>query len=169
MSASSPGKPGFAAPKFLDTLDALSRIDAAIFTNWQLLVRPDIDFLLEVEEQSGAAAASEKVETYSPEAARPRIAAIVEENVTRGDLREPLPRRGYSMIAYKADGPTSRRISLSIKAGGKVSGYAVGDGRLQNIGRPGAGDLSVVQGCAARDQCWLASCLGLRLRLQAGL
>jgi len=64
--------PAALGPKFLDTLDALSRIDPAIFTNWKILVRPDIDWLLDEAERFGAAAAAEKVETYSPEAARPR-------------------------------------------------------------------------------------------------
>jgi hypothetical protein len=84
-----PDSPATLGPKFLDTLDALSRIDPEIFTNWKLLVCPDIDSLLCEVERSGAAAAVEKIETYSLEAARPRIAAIVEKNVTRDDLREP--------------------------------------------------------------------------------
>jgi Immunity protein 52 len=117
-----PESPAALGPRFLDTLDALCRIDSAIFTNWKVLVLPDIDKVLEEAERIGTAAAVEKIEIYSPEEARSRIVAIVENNVTRGDLREPMPHQGYSLIAYTGDVVESRRISLRIKAGGKIDG-----------------------------------------------
>jgi hypothetical protein len=117
-----PESPAALGPKFLDTLDALSRIGPVIFTNWKVLVLPDIDKLLEEAERIGTAAAVEKIEIYSPEEARSRIVAIVENNVARDDLREPEPYWGYSLIAYTGDVVESRRISLRIKAGGKVDG-----------------------------------------------
>jgi hypothetical protein len=117
-----PESPAALGPKFLDTLDALSRIDRAIFTNWKLLVLPDINKILEEAERIGTAAAVEKIEIYSPEEARSRIVAIVENNVTRDDLGEPELHWGYSLIAYTGDVVESRRIGLRIKAGGKVDG-----------------------------------------------
>ena len=51
-------------------------------------------------ERSGVAAPIEKTETYSLQAARPRIAAIVEKNVGRDDLREPALSYGYSLVAH---------------------------------------------------------------------
>jgi hypothetical protein len=114
-----PESPAALGPKFLDTLDALCRIDSAIFTNWKILVLPDVDKVLEEAERIGTAAAVEKIEIYSPEEARSRIVAIVENNVTRGDLREPMP---HTLIAYTGDVVESRRISLRIEAGGKIDG-----------------------------------------------
>jgi len=52
----------------------------------------------------------------------PRIATIVENNVTRDKLHQPSLTYGYSLIAYTGDAAESRRISLRIKAGGRVSG-----------------------------------------------
>jgi hypothetical protein len=117
-----PESPAALGPRFLDTLDALSRIDPEIFTNWKILVRPDINKVLEDAERIGTAAAVEKIEIYSPEEARSRIVAIVENNVTRDDFREPEPYWGYSLIAYTGDVVESRRVGLRIKAGGKVRG-----------------------------------------------
>jgi hypothetical protein len=117
-----PESPASLGPKFLDTVDALSRIDPEIFTNWMIPVIPDAEWLIEEVERSGVAAAIEKTETYSLEAARSRIVAIVENNVTRDDFREPEPYWGYSLIAHTGDVVESRRIGLRIKAGGKVDG-----------------------------------------------
>lgn len=75
-------------------------------------------------ERSGIAAAIEKTETYSLEAARPRIAAIVDKNVSRDDLREPDPTYGYSLVADAGPADKSRHMKLWIKAGGRVSGSA---------------------------------------------
>ena len=100
-----PDSPATLGPKFLDTLDALSRIDRDIFTNWTILELPDVDALLLKAERSGAAAAVEKIVTFSLEAARSRIATIVENNVTRDDLRQPALTYGYSLVVYTATPP----------------------------------------------------------------
>lgn len=131
-----PESPASLGPKFLDTLDTLSRIDPAIFTNWKVLVLPDIDKVLEEAERIGTAAAVEKMEIYSPEEARSRIVAIVENNVTRGDLREPLPHQGYKLIAYTADVVESRSIGLRIKAGGKVGDTCLEIGDYKTLPDP---------------------------------
>lgn len=148
-----PESPAALGSKFLDTLDALSRIDPDIFTNWTILELPDMDAILLEVERSGAAAAVEKIVTFPLEAARSRIAAIVENNVTRDDLREPEPTYGYSLIAYTSSATKSRRISLHFKAGGTVSGQTwLQTGDYKNIARSGARDLSAVQGGVACDQ-----------------
>jgi hypothetical protein len=73
-------------------------------------------------ERSGVPAAIEKTETYSLEAARPRIAAIVEKNVARDDLREPDPTYGYSLVAHAGPAGETRHMRLRISTGGHVSG-----------------------------------------------
>jgi hypothetical protein len=118
-----PESPAALGPKFLDTLDALSRIDPDSFTNWRIPVIPDLEWLMDEVERSGVAAAIEKTETFSLEAARPRIAAIVEKNVARDDLREPDPTYGYSLVADAGPTGESRHIRLWIDAGGRVSGW----------------------------------------------
>jgi hypothetical protein len=117
-----PDSPAALGAKLLDTLDALSRIDADIFTNWEIPVIADAEWLIDEVERSGVAAAIEKTETYSLEAARPRVASIVQKNVARDDLREPAPYWGYSLVAHAGAVVKSRRISLRIRTGGKVSG-----------------------------------------------
>ena len=82
-----PESPAALGPRFLDTLDALSRIDPEIFTNWAIPVIPDAEWLIDQVERFGVAAAIEKTDTYSFEAARQRIALIVEKNVARDDFR----------------------------------------------------------------------------------
>jgi hypothetical protein len=117
-----PDSPAVLGAKFLDTIDALSRIDPAFFTNWEILQLPDIEALIAEAEGSNGAAIVEKIKTFPLEAARPRIAAIVEENVTRDDLGEPSLTYGYSLVAYTNNVLKSRRISLHFKAGGRVDG-----------------------------------------------
>lgn len=89
--------------KFIDTLDALSRIDPSIFTSWQVM---DL-----------SARASVPLVT-----ARSRIGAIIEGNVTRDDFGEPEPYYGFGAIAFTGDVTKSRHISLQIKAGGSSKG-----------------------------------------------
>jgi hypothetical protein len=95
-----PESPAALGPKFLDTVDALSRIDPETFHKLDDTGYPRRRVAHRGGERSGVAAAIEKTETYSLEAARSRIVAIVENNVTRDDLREPEPYWGYSLIAY---------------------------------------------------------------------
>jgi hypothetical protein len=93
--------PASIGAKFVDTLDALTRIDPTVFTNWEVTDIPAM--------------------TSQPlAAARSRIAGIVESNVGRDDLREPDPDYGgYSAVAFSDNVPPSRRIHLRIQTGGK--------------------------------------------------
>jgi hypothetical protein len=89
--------------KFLDSLDAISRVDPKIFANWEIMDFP--------------ARAS-----ISLAAARPRIDAIVEGNVTRDDDGQPSSYDGYSCVAFTDNAEKSRNVSLRVKAGGKAEG-----------------------------------------------
>jgi hypothetical protein len=87
----------------LNTLDALSRIDPIVFSSWQVMDYPAIDSL--------------------PLAmARPRIAAIIDNNVSRDDFGKPEPDEGYRAGAYTGHGLSPRRMSLRINAGGTGAG-----------------------------------------------
>jgi hypothetical protein len=86
--------------KFLHSLDALNHIDPTIFANWEVMNFP--------------AHAS-----LSLAAARPRIGAIVEANVTRDDEGQPSVYYGYSCVAFTDNATKSRNVTLRIKAGGK--------------------------------------------------
>jgi hypothetical protein len=90
--------------KFLNSLDALSRIDPTIFTNWQVMDFP----------------ASASIPLA---AARPRIGAIVEANITRDDHGKPSPHYGYSCVAFTDNAAKSRNAALQIKARGKDEGH----------------------------------------------
>jgi hypothetical protein len=89
--------------KFLDTLDALSRIDPEIFDNWKIMDIP-------------------AVASFSLAAARPRIAAIIENNVARDDFKRPLPYQGYTASAFIDNAVEPRNASLRIRAGGGEAG-----------------------------------------------
>ena len=91
--------PASIGAKFVDTLDALTRVDPTAFTDWEVTDIPAM--------------------TSQPlAAARSRIADIVENNVSCDDFREPDPDYGYSAVAF-SDVPVSRRIRLRIRTGGK--------------------------------------------------
>jgi hypothetical protein len=87
--------------KFLNSLDALSRIDPTIFANWQIMDFP--------------ARASLPLA-----AARPRIGSIVEENVARDDEGQPSAYYGYSCVAFTDNAAKSRNVTLRVSAGGKA-------------------------------------------------
>jgi hypothetical protein len=98
-----PETPASIGAKFVDTLDALTRIDPTVFTNWEVTDIPAM--------------------TSQPlAAARSRIADTVEGNVSRDDFREPDPDSGYSAVAYTDKITASRRISLRIHTGGSYKG-----------------------------------------------
>jgi hypothetical protein len=100
---SNPESPASIGAKFLNTLDALSRIDPTIFANWQVMDFPGRRSL--------------------PLAAvRSRIVAIVDNNASRDDFGQPEPYRGYSAGAYTGHGLGPRRMSLRIRTGGKNAG-----------------------------------------------
>ena len=98
-----PEEPASLGAKFVDTLDALSRIDPTIFTSWEVMDMPARDSLPLAQ-------------------ARHRIGSIIEKNVTRDDFRRPEPYYGYSAVAFTGNVAKSRRVSLRIKAGGNRKG-----------------------------------------------
>jgi len=98
-----PEDPAALGARFLNTLDALSRIDPNVFHDWEIMTYP--------------AAASLPLET-----ARPRIASIIEKAVYRNDLRQPQPQYGYTAGALVINADKSRNISLRIKTGGTKKG-----------------------------------------------
>jgi hypothetical protein len=98
-----PEHPDVLGEKFVDTLDALSRIDRIIFADWQVMDFPKRDSLPLAQ-------------------ARSCIGAIIEGNVTRDDFRRPEPYYGYSAVAYTSTAIKSRKIDLRIQAGGQSEG-----------------------------------------------
>jgi hypothetical protein len=106
--------PAVIGQKFLDTLDALSEADP-FFTPWNVL------------EKSAMA-------VLPLATARPRITAIVENNVVRNDGGQPEPQSGYSAIALTDNPITSRIVNVTVNAGAVVPGshvmLAVGDPSL---------------------------------------
>jgi len=100
---SNPEGPTSIGAKFLNTLDALSRIDQTVFSNWNVMDYPARDSL--------------------PLAtARPGIAATIDNNVSRDDFGQPNLYCGYSAAAYTGHGLGPRRMSLRIRTGGKNAG-----------------------------------------------
>jgi hypothetical protein len=98
-----PEGPASIGAKLLNTLDALSRIDPIVFPNWEVMDFPARDSL-------------------PLAAARPRIATIIDNNVSRDDFGRPEPYGGYSAGAYTGHSLSPRRMSLRIRAGGKSAG-----------------------------------------------
>jgi hypothetical protein len=96
--------PASLGARFLDTLDALGRIDPSIFDDWQIVDLP-------------------AVESFPLADARPRIAAIG-DNVKRDDEDEPDPHRGYTAIAFTGEGSGSRTVGVDVTAGGIAEGTA---------------------------------------------
>lgn len=94
--------PAVIGAKFLKTLDALSGIDP-IFTDWTVFDK-------------------RKVSSIPLAAARPRIAAITESNVTRNDFDEPSPAYGYLASARAGEFRDPRSVKLRVKAGGRLDG-----------------------------------------------
>ena len=133
-----PESPASIGAKFVNTLEALSRIDLMVFPNWEVMDFPARDSL-------------------PLAAARPRIAAIIDNNVSRDDFGQPEPYGGYSAGAYTSHSFSPHGMNLRIRAG------------VRYVPRSSGGDVSSLQGRAARDQRDLASRLGLRLCLQDGL
>jgi hypothetical protein len=101
--------PAVIGAKFLNTLDALSRIDP-LFANWKVLDLPAMVSLpLAV--------------------ARPHIATIVENNVARNKRDEPQPESGYSAIGVTDTAIPSHIVKLRIGGGGLVR-----DEMMLNVG-----------------------------------
>jgi hypothetical protein len=99
-----PESPASIGAKFMNTLDALSRIDPTVFCNWDITDLPAIEGL-------------------PLAAARSRIATIIERNVSRDDLGEPDPDwGGYTAVASTGHDLSPRGMSLRIVAGAKRAG-----------------------------------------------
>ena len=97
--------PASIGSKFLETLEALSGVDPTVFVDWQVM-----DF-------------SQKQHPSTIATAWPRIAAIMENNVSRDDLGEPNPDwGGYKACAFTGTVCGSRRVGLSIRSGAKRKG-----------------------------------------------
>jgi hypothetical protein len=90
--------------KFLETLDALSSINA-IFANWTIT---DI----------------RNLSSLPLDAARSRIAGLIENNIARGDFGQPLPAYGYRAHARAGQFKDPRSVSFDIDAGGSISNGA---------------------------------------------
>ena len=88
--------------KFVKTLDALSAIDS-IFANWEVTDLP-------------------KMSSIHLDAARPRIAAMIESNVVRDDYDEPCPDDGYHAIASAGRFKDPRSLTFKVDAGGEFNG-----------------------------------------------
>jgi hypothetical protein len=97
-------RPAAIGAKFLQTLDSLSRIDP-IFDDWEVI--------------DGRAQAAIPIGE-----ARPRIAALVENNVYRDDFDDPDPGRGYWISGTTSKFITPRSMGFSVRAGGKHEGEA---------------------------------------------
>jgi len=94
--------PSAIGAKFLKTLDALSGIDP-IFADWSII---------DARGRSSAPLV----------AARPRIAAVVENNPARDDYDEPDPVRGYHVCGMAGEFRDPRSVTLNVDAGGKFAG-----------------------------------------------
>lgn len=117
-----PESPASLGAKFLTTLDALSGIDP-IFSNWLVMkYRPAAD-------------------SFPLATVRPRIAAIIENNVHRDDLGAPQPDEGYTLGAYTETPGDTRSVHLRINDGGDKQ---KGDTHLELGGFASASDLAVV-------------------------
>lgn len=89
--------PAVIGAKLLDTLDALARIDP-LFADWTVPENPTMT-------------------SWPLAVARPRIAAIVENNVVRNKRKEPQPESGYGFITVAENAIPSRMVKLFIHGG----------------------------------------------------
>lgn len=108
--------------RFVETLDALSRIDP-LFANWKII--------------DGYAQSSNSLDI-----ARSHIAAIIENNVLRNpdNFNKPVPEYGYRAIARTSIDGDPRNVSFTVHGGGKLesrTNFDVGDYKV-------APDLAVV-------------------------
>ncbi len=95
-----PEKPAEIGTKFLQTIDALSRIDP-MFSGWGVQIKPD------------------SLEGQPIENVRADFTRFVEANVWRDDLDRPTPHEGYKLLAatnFHTEDP-SKSLALSVRAG----------------------------------------------------
>jgi len=95
-----PEKPAAIGAKFIKTLDGLSGIDQQILADWEIMDYP-------------------AVRSVPLATARSCIATMIEENVMRDQLRQPLPDEGYTAGALTNAASDTRRMHLTINVGGE--------------------------------------------------
>lgn len=104
-------KPDWLGSKFLTTLDALTEIDANIFSDWEV-----ID-LLDLKE-------------YPLAVARPRIAEIIGHNALRDEHGRPQPESGYCAAAHTTGATISQRMRLWVGVGDRTLWLKTGDWKV---------------------------------------
>lgn len=126
--------PAAIGAKFLETLDALSRIDP-IFRDWKIADHPKL--------KSGDLMTDNQNIRATPLAsARPRIAEIIENYVVRDDFNQREPNSGYHAFAATSERDGPRVAEMSIYTGGE---YYDGRTEFQFGGRYGEPpDLTIV-------------------------
>jgi hypothetical protein len=95
--------PAAIGAKFLKTLDALSGIDS-LPTSWEVFDPRNVSSLPLAR-------------------ARPRITAIVENNVSRNDFDKPSLVNGYRINATAGEFRNPRSVHFTMKAGGRYENY----------------------------------------------
>jgi hypothetical protein len=106
--------PAAIGAKFLNALDALSRIDR-IFSNWTISDFPNPcsgDLMTDTLNMKAVPLSS----------ARPRIAEIIENYVVRNDANKPEPDDGYHAFAATSEILGPRVAGVTVIAGGKYEG-----------------------------------------------
>jgi hypothetical protein len=100
--------------KFLNTLDALSRIDP-VLSSWILADFPNPSSGDEITDE-------QNIKAIPLTSARSRITEIVENYVRRDDAREPDPNHGYHAFATTSEIGGPRVANVTVNAGGKYGG-----------------------------------------------
>jgi hypothetical protein len=95
--------PELLGAKFVDTLDALTKIDPNLFRNWKVI---DMSAM----------------RSFPLAAVRPRIAEIIAHNVGPDDVDKSNPRFGYFAAGHNAVDPESHVMSIHVESGGVQPG-----------------------------------------------
>jgi hypothetical protein len=106
--------PAAIGAKFLNTLDALSRIDP-IFSDWIIAECPN-------PRSGDLITDSENMKAIPLASARPRIAEIIENYVVLDDAGDPDPDHGYNAMAATSELAGLRTARVKVRAGGKYGG-----------------------------------------------
>ena len=110
-------RPAAIGAKFVNMLDALSGIDP-IFSDWTIFDCPNPSSGDEITDILNT-----KIVPLG--AARPRITAIIENDVVLNDAREPSPDEGYNAITVGGERNSPREVHIRLKAGGEDDGSVV--------------------------------------------
>lgn len=106
--------PAAIGAKFLNALDALSRIDP-ILSNWMIADFPNPSSGDEITDE-------QNIKAIPLASARSRIAEIIENYVVRNDAREPNPEDGYRAFSATSEISGPRVADFDVRAGGKYNG-----------------------------------------------